>query len=602
MFEWRLVDIKPISGGKCYLNRVWHLGFGNQAKNRFLKMLKLFCVVLQVGRPFHVDINMEETVSDLKKKIKEEVRNSIACDADEIQLYLAFKQGVWLSDEDSVFGEIKKVDPSNMLVSYMNDITCMNPIKRLSHYFKDNSPSVDRIHVLVVPRSQSERSGYLQSKKRKIQHLKDELPAPSSFAKCRGKYSWIRMLRQLDGQIECHRIATSNENTPIPLVLLHEAFAKFESNWTTIDYGTSDCDFIVQFCKSMSDGYETEEPLAANARDLLGSYLLSECPAGAAITPTVVHGSISDGTYLFGKVLLLNLEVKVQKGDGGGDPTMQNIGYYVNNLPNQVDRAMPCILLDICGPLLSVFGIVNVGDDCILCEPLAPSMPLLYFDNVGLMTMLIRICVSLKVALKELTSSHDGGPSSGIERCRFPYHDSATIDGAKVQIAYCERLVRYVFAARVVQSGRDVIVKFSKHYGRKVHEFCADAGFAPRLLHFEVLPSNWVFVVMEKLDLLPVSRAPVQAIEIRDKVLNILNRLETARLVHGDLREGNLFWDSSNKRVVLIDFDWSGPDGAVVYPPFMNSNIMWPPGAETNKPLRIQHDEWWVNHFPPNLD
>ncbi|OWY98022.1 Crinkler (CRN) [Phytophthora megakarya] len=47
--------------------------------------------------------------------------------------------------------------------------------------------------------------------------------------------------------------------------------------------------------------------------------------------------------------------------------------------------------------------------------------------------------------------------------------------------------------------GKNVIGKFAKRYGEEVHRFCSNAGFAPKLLVYEGLPNDWVFVVMEQL-------------------------------------------------------------------------------------------------------
>ena len=93
---------------------------------------------------------------------------------------------------------------------------------------------------------------------------------------------------------------------------------------------------------------------------------------------------------------------------------------------------------------------------------------------------------------------------------------------------------------------------------------------------------------MEKLVLLPISKAPVKATVIKKQIHEIQKQLATARFAHGDLRENNIFWDSGSGRVVLIDFDWSGEDGIDLYPPFMNPTISWPTGAETN-PFSTMH-------------
>ncbi|CAK4686144.1 unnamed protein product [Aphanomyces euteiches] len=172
-----------------------------------------------------------------------------------------------------------------------------------------------------------------------------------------------------------------------------------------------------------------------------------------------------DSTVGGSSVLDKALYVAVETGDGGGDPTMYNLANYIQHLPHKIDRAMPCYLVDICGPLLSVFGIVNVADDFVLCEPLVTSIPLLFFDNVGLMTMGVRVFASLKAALQDLTSS-------------FPYHDSAVIDGETAKIRYCKQLERFVFSAKVGHSGHEVVVKFAKQYGKDVHEYCAAIGYS----------------------------------------------------------------------------------------------------------------------------
>jgi len=45
---------------------------------------------------------------------------------------------------------------------------------------------------------------------------------------------------------------------------------------------------------------------------------------------------------------------------------------------------------------MSVFGIVNTGDEDAICEPLVMSFPLLFFDNEWLMVSLTRVCASLR--------------------------------------------------------------------------------------------------------------------------------------------------------------------------------------------------------------
>ncbi|KAF0701460.1 Aste57867_8056 [Aphanomyces stellatus] len=266
-----------------------------------------------------------------------------------MRIFLALKDGAWIPSKSDIIRAMKKGEVCDTIKKLVHEDMELDPADTIGACFvgelEMKKPEIGsrQIHVLVVVSDHVVvPCGRILPKKRKIVDLKDELPAPSSFAKCRGKFSWIRILKKLDGQIECHRMPNSNESTPVPQVLLHETFSRFESNCTYINFDKSDCDFIVEFCNAMSDGYENETDLAEKARDILGHYLLSECPRGGSIVRIEINNSISDGSYLFGNALLLNLEVKVQKGEGGGDPTMQNIAYYVKYLPKKVDRALPC--------------------------------------------------------------------------------------------------------------------------------------------------------------------------------------------------------------------------------------------------------------------
>ncbi|KAF0685460.1 hypothetical protein As57867_022581, partial [Aphanomyces stellatus] len=112
-------------------------------------MPKLFCVVVgHEGSPFSVNIAADETVDDLKKKIKVEKRQSITCDADELELYHTLKGNTEV-DED-VLRELKQQGSNDLTVKYVNDIAWMNPIKLLKRYLDANPPVEEQIHVLVV--------------------------------------------------------------------------------------------------------------------------------------------------------------------------------------------------------------------------------------------------------------------------------------------------------------------------------------------------------------------------------------------------------------------------------------------------------------------
>ncbi|KAG9398846.1 hypothetical protein AC1031_014164 [Aphanomyces cochlioides] len=124
-------------------------------------MLTLFCVVVGEGRPFPIEIDADKSVGILKKKIKEENKNTITCDAKDLQLYLALKgglqlkDGAWLSDEDpDLKGLSQPADGNTVLPKYVNEERKMRETKKLSNYFSggEDYPEYcdEKIHVVVT--------------------------------------------------------------------------------------------------------------------------------------------------------------------------------------------------------------------------------------------------------------------------------------------------------------------------------------------------------------------------------------------------------------------------------------------------------------------
>ena len=95
----------------------------------------------------------------------------------------------------------------------------------------------------------------------------------------------------------------------------------------------------------------------------------------------------------------------------------------------------------------------------------------------------------------------------------------------------------------------------------------------------------------------------------------MLDVLETAQFVHGDLRTNNIMirvdkqglpLSSSNEEhsnIRVVDFDWAGKAHEVRYPDTRNNNIedvKWPGDAGT--PIEAGHDRllvtsWWGYYF-----
>ena len=128
---------------------------------------------------------------------------------------------------------------------------------------------------------------------------------------------------------------------------------------------------------------------------------------------------------------------------------------------------------------------------------------------------------------------------------------------------------RYIYLA--LTSGpkpEKIVVKFTRKYGKELHEFCANQNYSPKLLAYERLPGDWIGVAMEF-----VTSAChffesefIQECGQRwlDKMDKMVAAIHGAGYVHGDLRPPNFVVDG--KKLLLIDFDWGGKEGDATFP------------------------------------
>lgn len=154
-----------------------------------------------------------------------------------------------------------------------------------------------------------------------------------------------------------------------------------------------------------------------------------------------------------------------------------------------------------------------------------------------------------------------------------------------------------------LEDGRLVCIKFVRQYGRDVHIWCAERRLAPELLGFEKLHGGWIMVVMEFLDmpwktLNEVTMDPEKVRNIRKNVLDSITQLHNNDMVHGDVRDKNILVDDANN-ISIIDFDWSGEQGKVLYPmdinpaPFLNR----PQDVRLGVKILFEHDKYMVNQL-----
>ncbi|KAH9132509.1 hypothetical protein LEN26_007387, partial [Aphanomyces euteiches] len=287
-----------------------------------------------------MDNGATKHVTQLTTNINAQCMNTIKCAPRHLKLYKVNylqqigARSLQLHGQDIIMAECS-------LEEFGHDIVDLERMSLNSTEFAlDHLPPPPNLHVLVgtndaisAPETKKRKSNEIETPL-KFDKIKSLLPPLSSFEMSRGKKGWICIIKMLNGQIECRRFTNAN-NPPIPIALLHIVFAKFQHNRTNIPFGSAHCDFVEEFCAAMSEEYKNEDEMAEKDRVLLGKYLLSNCAGGGlSIISTRRNKCISDGLF-WNDALVLNLEVKLQRGEGHCDPSMQNVAYYIKIFPDE---------------------------------------------------------------------------------------------------------------------------------------------------------------------------------------------------------------------------------------------------------------------------
>jgi len=125
------------------------MNFGAQEARS--KMLKLICQVVGENMVFSITIQETDLVHDLKCKIKEENPRLVLCDARELQLYLAKKDGKWIKDDDPILEDLSKEDiPEEVRKQFINNEVKMKATRLLGKYFfGELIPKKREVHVFV---------------------------------------------------------------------------------------------------------------------------------------------------------------------------------------------------------------------------------------------------------------------------------------------------------------------------------------------------------------------------------------------------------------------------------------------------------------------
>jgi tRNA A-37 threonylcarbamoyl transferase component Bud32 len=104
----------------------------------------------------------------------------------------------------------------------------------------------------------------------------------------------------------------------------------------------------------------------------------------------------------------------------------------------------------------------------------------------------------------------------------------------------------------------------------------------------------WI-VVMDDVDFQHVQDNKMSPAHV-ESFRTALKALHEQGLVRSDLRELNILL--MQKQVMLIDFDWCGPEDVTTHPTDINTaKISWADGAGSGLRLRKMHDAFQLKHL-----
>ena len=420
----------------------------------------------------------------------------------------------------------------------------------------------------------------------------------------------------------------------LPLTLIHPVFGEFVNDIETITPMRSDyaMAFELRQATSIFASDESERRFAVCTIFRTYGIDIHPGPVGSSEHKTDGHVASVDKPWFI-------LEIKNEIGSKGAEPSLQALVYYgvfCEQFKLWADHSTchPCFVAFLAGqsticPLASIVLILDLGPHfgfggCALTT--CPTLEM--FSNVLLdfhsssdtgYRNLARHLAALKKALRSLAV--DGTldiDSSDVSRPaqlqpKFPYPTSFVSHGPgdkqRFNFTYEANMEgrTFLYRGKVCDSVDDkyICIKFVQQYGVDVHRWCASKGFAPQLIAYHDLPGGWSMVVMEFLDRswIPIMNMKTRPDDLADKIFSAVTELHRNGMVHGDLRDTNLLVKQHGEpEFMLIDFDWAGCNGKVMYPRHVNISptLGRPEGVEDGKPVLIDHDIAMLYHLFPN--
>ncbi|KAK0209728.1 hypothetical protein IW262DRAFT_1281283 [Armillaria fumosa] len=347
---------------------------------------------------------------------------------------------------------------------------------------------------------------------------------------------------------------------------------------------------------------------------------------------------------IMGSVLipLLVIELKRALGEGGCDPLVQAEYSVLKRWSEEELKVVrdkcccPTLILMGGGPNLALLGVVwtdrfivqHITDLVFIAQAMTSPDEQIY--------RLARLFTAIRSSLKELDEYYECINAQPIvplqpntPHHRFFLHVTSFLSCETDEVIK----FRYISAINDKDSTNlifrietkeeepwPLIVKFCDRYGYAAHQYLAKCGFAPKLFYYglldgvtDVLSCGSVaatgkirsdagglytgpmhMTVMAYVDgknaaQIPDTEWPNDAFAM---VKAAVDKLHNGGFVFGDLRCPNVIFAHHEQiwHAYLVDFDWSGLEGEVYYPPGLSECPIWTKGVVSFQTIEKEHD------------
>ncbi|RIB19165.1 hypothetical protein C2G38_2015932 [Gigaspora rosea] len=303
---------------------------------------------------------------------------------------------------------------------------------------------------------------------------------------------------------------------------------------------------------------------------------------------------------------------KNEIGTGGSDPTIQGAIYFRDYWSqSNVDKIRECccapsFIISIAGPWVCILGAVFLNR--VVIQPLTDFIPLTINLRIpDQFNRIARLFYALLVAFHRLQYFYQNLSLDPSDQRFFPYIREFPSNEGRVPFTYISELsddyTRTIWKAKT-DDNRMIVVKFAAKYNFEAHNLCAIQDYAPKLLYCSndeeaKTLGGLKMVIMEYVDSTSLGQKhwinPVLWETIFNDVEAAIQLLHDNNFVFADLRAPNILIINATQHAMLIDFDWCGKHDVDKYPPSMNKNLSWPPGAKPCALLKKEHDIHWLN-------